>query len=337
VVKVGVVGPFSGEFAVIGSWVQQGSQLAAKEVEQQHGVTIELIYEDSGCSTKEMLTAFNKLHAVDNIEIITGFPCDPDTGASWADENDVIVVNGGDNYGQRSENWYDVRFPLQDAMQTLGEFAYDEGARRTGIIYYDKIRWGQLSKEGYAKGFEKKGGTIIGAEGIGDGVDFRTSLLKFKEKNADSVLMIYSNGADFVNQLAEMNMRVMKLTDSQFESPRSITIGGNNLNETYYVRAVDADISSATNFRLTYEEEFGHIPDLAAIANHDAILIVGNAIKVCNGGEDLECIRSAIRSTKDLPGASGILTFDKERLTFQNPQFMVKTFANGSFVNYEAR
>src|SRR5437868_6718778 len=72
VVRVGVVGPFSGEFAAIGEWVQQGSELGAKDVETQYGVHVELVYEDSGCSAKEMLTAFNKLKAVDNVNIVTG-------------------------------------------------------------------------------------------------------------------------------------------------------------------------------------------------------------------------------------------------------------------------
>ena len=60
-IKIGVVGPFSGQFSAKGEWVQQGSQIGAADVTREYGLDIQLVYEDSGCSTKEMLTAFENL------------------------------------------------------------------------------------------------------------------------------------------------------------------------------------------------------------------------------------------------------------------------------------
>jgi ABC-type branched-subunit amino acid transport system substrate-binding protein len=327
-ITIGVVGMFSGEFASYGEWVREGAELGKAEAEKRWNIDIKLVYEDSGCTARELITALAKLQS-ENIQLITGFPCAPDVGAAWVAENNMLMVQGGDNLGKLSDNWYSTRYNTQDAMATLAQFAYDEqGARRTGIIYFEGI-WGETSKNAYAEQFASLGGTIVGEESINGGQDFRTQLLKFKHADADSVLMIYSNGAHFVNQLAELEMNVTKLVDSQFESDQSIAIGGKNLEGIYYVRPN----TTAHTFEETYKRTYGKIPDIAAVGTYDSVLVAVQAAVQCEN-KDVHCLRGAIQTTQGLPGAGGALTFAEDTWSFVEPSFMIKTYRDGRYQQY---
>jgi branched-chain amino acid transport system substrate-binding protein len=333
-ITVGVVGPFTGIGAQFGEWGKQGFELAAQEIETQTGTKINFIYEDDHCEPAPTITALNKLRSVDNVQIAVGLPCGTSSkaGASWVTENDFVFVSAGDNFGHTSDNWYSTRFPIKQESTMLAEFAYtNKSVRRVGILYYNN-EWGVTQAADFKRRFEALGGTVVGMDAVLVQSDFRTQLLKFKNSDADAVVMIYNTVGDMVNQIEELDMDVVKLADSQVENENSVTVGGENLAGIIYARPVAPNTPSVEAFATAYEAKYGHAPDTLAIDSHDALIVLVAAVQQC-GEKNTACIRNAIQNTTALPAANGELTFSKDLWGFEKT-FVIKTYRDGEWQMY---
>ena len=76
--RIGVMESLTGSGETYGTVANQAKQMAADEINSAGGINgrrLELIVEDSGCSAKDAITAYNKLTSVDGVKIILGTSC----------------------------------------------------------------------------------------------------------------------------------------------------------------------------------------------------------------------------------------------------------------------
>ena len=78
VIKIGWMGPLSGEAASYGESIKRGVELAKKEM----NVDVEIIFEDTKCDVDEAASAAQKLINVDQVVAIIGEVCSSATLAA---------------------------------------------------------------------------------------------------------------------------------------------------------------------------------------------------------------------------------------------------------------
>src|SRR3989344_5758192 len=84
-IRIGFIGPLSGDVASIGQSVKAAIELGVEEVNQAGGINgqpLEVIYEDGKCGPKDSTDAANKLINIDKVPVIIGGGCSSETLAA---------------------------------------------------------------------------------------------------------------------------------------------------------------------------------------------------------------------------------------------------------------
>ena len=98
-------------------------------------------------------------------------------------------------------------------------------------------------------------------------------------------------------------------------SPKLVEIAGPEaLNNTYFSSAfsVQDQTESVQKFIADYKAMYQKDPDIFCMQGYNAGLVLADALKRAGDGADGTKLAAAIAATKDLPVASGKLTYDKD-------------------------
>ena len=178
-----------------GTVASQAKQMAADEINAAGGVNgrmLELIIEDSQCSAKEAITAYNKLTDVDGVKIVLGTSCSSAMlGAAPLAEADGIILFSGlaSNPDIAKAGDYIFRTQISDIEVGIstGNLLWSDGVRALATI---------TEATDYAEGvwrttvaqFEKRGGKVVAEERYASDItDFRTQLQKLFAAEPDAL------------------------------------------------------------------------------------------------------------------------------------------------------
>ena len=162
---------------------------------------------------------------------------------------------------------------------------------------------------------EKNGGKIVAEEAfLSKDLDFKASLTKIKATNPEALYVpgYYEEVSKIIKQAREIGLDVPMLGCDGWESPKLAEIAGKDaLTSCYYVSAFSAQDTdpSVQAFIKAYKEKYQKDPDIFAMQGYNAGLVVVDSIKRANS-TDGTAIAKAMAATKDLPVASGKLTYD---------------------------
>ncbi|MFA5870922.1 MAG: ABC transporter substrate-binding protein [Candidatus Paceibacterota bacterium] len=97
-VKIGVIGPMSGDAAAYGQELQKVVSYRIAQINAKAGPNdpkFEAIYEDGKCSGNDSVNAFQKLTTIDGVKIILGGFCSSETMpiSSLANENKILIIS----------------------------------------------------------------------------------------------------------------------------------------------------------------------------------------------------------------------------------------------------
>lgn len=316
-IKIGWIGPLTGDVAAIGTGMRDAVELAVKEVNAEGGINghpVEMVYENGGCEAKMASTAATKLINIDRVMAILGGTCTPETLsiAPLAEDARIpevsasasapSVTNAGD---------YVFRVVPSDAFagQYAAQYAYNTlGKRNVGIIH-SLNDYGQGIADVFAAEFERLGGTVTVKEGFADGEkDFRTALTKIS--TAADVDVIFAplfpeSAAAAVRQIRELGLSQTLLGADTYSDP--VLQQADGLEEVIYVL-------QSTEENESFKEKFmaeTQRPDVPVYSpqQYDAARILFDTI--ANVGIDGEDIKNALYQVKEYPGVSGMITFDE--------------------------
>ncbi len=192
---IGVMESVTGPGETYGTVAVQAKQMAADEINAAGGVNgrrLELVVEDSQCSAKDAIAAYNKLTDVDGVKIILGTSC---SGAMLgvaplAEADGVILFSGlASNPDIASAGDYIFRTQISDVQVGIGtgNVLWADGVRRLATItettdYAEGVRRTSVEQ------FEKRGGTVVAAERYGSDVaDFKSQLTKLLHADPDAL------------------------------------------------------------------------------------------------------------------------------------------------------
>lgn len=309
VVKVGFMGPLTGDAASYGLSIKKGVELAEKDLNIKD---IDLIYEDSKCEGKEAVTVINKLIFVDGVSAIIGEVCSGATLASApiANQNGVILISAASTSPRITDAGdYIFRTVPSDALQ--GNFGanlvYKKGYRKLAILYSNE-EYGLGFSKVLSESFKKAKGNVVATETFERGsTDLRTQLTKIKSANPDTIFLI-SNSPDAavaaLKQIKELNMDVA-IFGSEGVKSNAIIKGAGEAAEGLVVTSVS---SGTTNFTRRHTEVYGEAPGPFAAQGFDAFKAIALAIQ--NGASTGKEIMEKLKSS-DFDGASGHIAFNE--------------------------
>jgi branched-chain amino acid transport system substrate-binding protein len=320
VIKIGTIGPLTGNLATYGISTKNGVEIAVDEFNKAGGINgkqIKLISEDTRGDQAEAANAATKLIQQDKVTAIVGGVISSETMTAGPIANDakvVMISSSSTATGIPDIGDYIFRNCLSDDVQAtqLAEYAVkDLGLKKFAIIYTNND-YGLSLKNA----FEKKAGElaqVVDIETYNDGEsDFRAQLTKIKGFQPDALYIAgyYTEAAKIAQQAQDQGLKVQILGADGFYSPKLIELGGKAVEGAIFTAGffTDDPSESVQNFVKAYKEKFNSEPDMFAAQAYDAAKILLTAIKNA-GGQGGEALQAEMAKTKDFPGITGNTSF----------------------------
>ena len=170
--RIGVMESLTGAGETYGTVANRAKQMAADEINEAGGINgrkLELVVEDSQCTAKDAIAAYNKLTDVDGVKIILGTSCSGAMlgAAPLAEADGVILFSGlASNPDIAKAGDYIFRTQISDIqvgidtgntlwadgirkLATITEATdYAEGVRRTSVAQFESAAAGSWRRSG---------------------------------------------------------------------------------------------------------------------------------------------------------------------------------------------
>ncbi len=327
-IKVGAAFELTGNVANYGKAINEGVKLAMAEVNAAGGVNgkkITLVESDNKSEPAESGNAVTKLVTQDKVVAILG----PATSGCVNAATPITTANKIPHIAPAAtapsitvENGKVKDFVFRACFidpfqgQVMAVFADKTLKVKNVAIFYDSSSdYSKGLAEVFQKTLEGKGGSIVAKEAfLGKDVDFKAALTKLKASNPEAIYIpgYYEEVSKIIKQAREMGITCPLLGSDGWESPKLVEIAGkDSLQGCYYVSAFNAQDKdpSVQDFIKKFKEKYQKDPDIFAMQGYNAGLVLVDAMKRA-GSTDGTKLAKAIAETKDLPVASGKLTFD---------------------------
>lgn len=323
VIKVGYVGPLTGDVSSLGVPTLKAVELAISEANSQGGINgrkIELIAEDGACNSKTALDAGNKLINVDKVVAIIGGFCSGETSSFGpnAMKNKTIVISPASSLPSLSAlgNYFFRVYPSDEYQgKFAAQYIYKTMGVRKVAILYSNTDWGVHITDVFKKEYELLGGNIVFNEGVlQDARDFKTSISKIKESEAELLFVPqYTEGSlVFIKQFTNMNLDMKVFgADAWADSKFQKEVGSYRRNEEkQQILYVEVNTGSSEDFTNRFLKAHPNQKIGVGVAQgYDAARVLIDAMKI-SGVEDREMLANTIRKT-NFEGVSNHISFDK--------------------------
>lgn len=211
VIKIGFIGPLTGEGAVYGEPYQKTVALAVSEINAAGGVNgkqIQVVYEDGKCDGQDGATAAQKLTSVDGVQAILGGLCSGETipAVPVAAAAKVVMVGIASSPKLTGVSPYFFRVFPSDADQggILADAAYNTKHWRTIAFLQEQTDYAAGVYDAFAQEFQKLGGKVVNEPYVTNTSDFGSLLLKLKSQNPDALFLDPNGTADAPRVLEQL-------------------------------------------------------------------------------------------------------------------------------------
>ena len=296
--KVGLVLPYTGVYAVLGESITQGMELVfARENWTVAGRKIEMIKEDDEMKPPVGIRKTEKLIDSDRVDILTG-PVHSGILMGMRDKvhgskTILIVSNAGADAisRERCSRWiFRTSFSNWQPNQPMGGWVGKNVAKDV-FITAPNYQAGKDQLDAFKETFVPAGGKIVGEDypKLGE-TDYAPYLTKIRQSGAKAVYAFFSgtDAVNFVKQFDQFGLKAtVKLTGAGFlTEPDVLPAQGKSalgvITGHFYTPLLD----NPTNQRFVKEfrEKFaGKMPDGFACQGYDTAEVIVRALKAVNG------------------------------------------------------
>ena len=342
VIKIGASLSLTGKIASFGEKARDGIDMAVDEINQEGKIKIEIIYEDAQSEATQAVNAVKKLIEIDNVNIILG-PCGSSNVLAVApltEDNKIILftpIAGSIDITKAGDYVFRNRETSKLSGERMAEFLVDQGINKVAVLSAQAPN--SLSYKNFLMEKLKKLGKeiVFSAEYSPNSLDFKTDIIKAKNKGAEAFYLAVASGVDakiLAKQIKELGFDGLVSGSNAIESEEFLT-GTAEALEGVFITSPAFNIGNPDiqDYRNKYKELYNKESSVYAANAYDAVKIIANAIKNCKGDQDTDCIRDYLYSVKDYPGIGGKTTFDENGDVVK--PVMIKVVKNGQFVPYE--
>ena len=331
-IKVGVMGPLTGDASVYGQAVVNGASLYMKQVNADGGVNgkqLEIIAMDEQGDETQAVTCFTKM--VD--QGITALVGDVTTAptlavaAESADYNMPMVTASATaeavTYDAETDtvNGNVFRTTFTDPFQgvKMADYAFEKlGYTKAAVIFKKGADYNEGLAENFVKEFEAKGGEVVDQESYSEGdVDFKTQLTSILGMNPEVVFCpnYYEEVGQILSQAESVGLTVPFLGGDGWDGLEGYATA-DQLKDSYF--CANYAKGASPEFEEAYKAEYGEeYPNGFAPLGYDAATTVVYGLQAAEDAgleagtdEYKQAVIDAIAGGT-ITGLTGTFTFDE--------------------------
>ena len=342
-IKLGVVGPHSGDLASYGIPTIKAAELVVKEVNAKGGVLgkqVELLVEDDVCQPQVATNTATKMVS-EGVHFVLGHICSGATKAAlgiYKDAGIPAISPSATNPDLTQSGDYPNFFRTiasDDAQARLQvDFALDVLKVNKIAVLHDKGDYGKGLAE-FAKAFLEADprAEVVLYEGITPGaVDYSAVVQKVRRSNAEAVIYggYHPEASKLVTQMRKRRMDTIFISDDGVKDDTFIKVAGEFAEGVYATGPKDVSHNPmAVAANQAHQQAYGADPGAFFLNAYAATIALLNAFEQA-GSTDYAAVTNALR-THDAETPLGAIRFD-ERGDAIGVGFSMYQVQNGVYV-----
>ena len=290
-----------------GTVANRAKQMAADEINEAGGINgrkLELLVEDSQCTAKDAIAAYNKLTDVDRVKIILGTSCSGAMlgAAPLAEADGVILFSGlASNPDIAKAGDYIFRTQISDIQVGIdtGNTLWADGIRTLATIteatdYAEGVRRTSVAQ------FEERGGMVVAEERYApDVTDFRSQLSKLFEAKPDALHLApqseFSAGA-IIKQARELGYEGPIYAETISVGTTALEIAGDAATGMKAITAdLDPDNEKAQEVLANFRERYNYVTLPWHLGSaYDDVYIAAECLRKTGDDQDADGFRDCM-------------------------------------------
>jgi len=311
--KIGVIMPYSGQFADLATQMDNGIKLYIKQKgDTVAGRKIEIIRKDTGGVAPDVAARLaQELITRDGVDILAGFSLSPNAIAVSkvsAEAKKFMVIMNAATTVIITMSPYSVRtsMTLPSVGATAGAWAHKSGIRKAYTMVSD-FAPGKDAEISFHEAFKKAGGEIVGSVRMPvANPDFSAFVQRAKDLNPESIFIFVPAGAQpaaLGKAFAERGIDAKKIKiigTGEVGDEKSLQGMGEAGLGIITVWHYDFHDSSKLNaeFVKAYNAEFKRNPDFSSVGGYDGMHVIYEALKKASGKTDAASLVAAAKGLK---------------------------------------
>ena len=301
VIKIGGIGPLTGDTAVYGIATQNGAQIAVDEINALGGdIQLEYRFEDDTGVAETAVSAYNTLKDWD-VDVIYGCtttaPCVSVAAETNADRYFQLTPSASStDVTAGKDNVFQMCFTDPGQGVTAADYVAENGlATKVGVIYNNGDPYSTGIAQGFITHAPEVGLEIVAEQTFPDdsNTDFTVQLTACRDAGAELVFMpiYYTPAALILNQASTMGYD-------------PIFFGGDGMDGILGIEGFDTSLAeglmlltpfnassteeTTANFVAEYESRYGDTPTQFAADGYDCIYAIYQALQQIDGLADMD-------------------------------------------------
>lgn len=316
-IKIGWIGPLTGNSAVLGIDSMQAAQLAIEEAnsDPENKNKFRLIVEDDQYETSRTVSAYSKLAAQGVVAIIVSTYGGVFAIANRAQKDDIVIINPldcNDAIADLPDNIFCVATQSESVGQVIAEDIQKNNSGPVAIIYDEKNPFMTLVANTIMDLMVENTTFLYAVDQSAS--DFKSNLLRAKSKKVLSIVFLgHDPMGGAMHQARSLGLESQFYTVGTITSPGYQELAGRSAEG-----ALVAYWEAPNNFKLKeflkkFETKVGRMPilQLATIPTYDVSNIITTSLKNKADPSSAQ-IRNYFQGLKNYSGVSGIITIDDD-------------------------
>jgi ABC-type branched-subunit amino acid transport system substrate-binding protein len=326
-IKIGVTGPFSGNYAAPGIDIQNAAKVMADQFNKSGGIMgrkVQIVPGDDQCDAQVGVQAAENLVSQKVVAFAGGY-C---SGASIP-ETDVLKKHGGipflgvaSSNPKLTEQGYPNVFRIvirddQEGPQDAS-FLMDQLKAKKISILHDNSTYAKALAEFARDKATKSGGTVTYYDALTPGQkDYTSAITRVASGNPDAFLFTgyYAEAATLLKEYKDLGLdkKFIFMGGGGNFDPALLTAAGASANGMYVLFPVGPETAKGKefdDFKAAYTKSTGKDPATYSIYEHDAMVLTKMAIEKANSTKPADINKALHELSYD--GITGPIKFDSK-------------------------
>lgn len=345
-IKIGVIGPMTGDAAVYGMAVARGAQIAADEINAKGGVQITLDVQDDEHDAEKAVNAYNA--TLDNgtqmiLGTVTTDPCIAVSALAVEDRVFMLSPSASSvDVIANNDNVYQVCFtdPAQGAASA--EYIYNNKiGEKIAIIYNNADTYSTGIYQTFKQKADDLGLSIVSVTTCtGSTTDFSVQVNEAKNAGADIVFLpMYYRPASLILKVADtIGYKPVFFGVDGMDGILTMPGFDTKLAEGVMLLtpfSADAEDDLTKSFVATYQAQFGEVPNQFAADAYDgiyALVAAAEKVSVTTASAPEEICDGLIAAIQEIEinGLTGTMTWDDTGAVTKTPTAVI--IKDGAYV-----
>lgn len=311
-IKIGWVGPLTGDFSEPGTDAEKAAQLAVDEINAAGGVNgqqLDLVAEDGKADAKTAADAANYLINIEKVPVILSVTSGETLAMAPLAENGHAVLLSSCASAPKVTDAGDYTFRTFPSDVYQGKFGADYvyntlGKRKVATLAI-QTDYGSGIQSTFESNFKALGGEIVDSEQFSqDSRDLKTQLTKIKSSGADAIYFVAYTDTGLVGlkEMKELGINLPIISSDSFDDA---TVYGSGLAEgvTYSVPG----FATPDAWKAKMQARGANI-SACAPRSYDNVELIASIMKQV--GTSGQAIKNALYQVNNYQGIAGPISFD---------------------------